>query len=211
MNESGNTIWQEVRNGFIRGIGVLMPLGLTYWFFQTLLNWVDGILSPHLERILGREVPGLGFVTMMVLVLLVGLLTRNLVGRLMFSWFERFIRTIPVVRSVYGGIKDLFGAISLGSKSKTFRQVVLVEYPRPGLYCMGFVTNETRYRGADETTREFTNVFIPNPLNPTAGVLVLVPMRDVITLELSVEEGLKFVLSGGIVVPEMLIQKKPAV
>jgi len=205
--EKQDGLWGELRNAFVRGIGVLIPLGLTYWFFQAMLNWVDGILSPILEHWIGREVPGLGFVTMVVLILLVGFLTRNLVGRLLFTWFERFLKAIPFVRSVYGAIKDLVGAFSLGGKSKTFRRVVMVEYPRPGLYSIGFVTNEMKFTASDHRTVEFINVYIPNPPNPTSGVLVLVPSRDLITLDLSIEEGLKLVLSGGIVVPEMLRQK----
>ena len=205
--EERDDLWGELRNAFVRGIGVLIPLGLTYWFFRAMLNWVDGILSPILEHWIGREVPGLGFVTMVVLILLVGLLTRNLVGRLLFTWFERFLKAIPFVRSVYGAIKDLVGAFSLGGKSKTFRRVVMVEYPRPGLYSIGFVTNEMKFTASDRRTEEFINVYIPNPPNPTSGVLVLVPSRDLITLDLSIEEGLKLVLSGGIVVPEMLRQK----
>jgi len=207
MSDESTRIWGELRNAFIRGIGVLIPLGLTYWFFRALLNWVDGILSPILEGWIGREVPGLGFVTMAILILLVGLLTRNLVGRLLFTWFERLLRSIPFVRSVYGAIKDLVGAFSLGGKGKTFQHVAMVEYPRQGLYCIGFVTNEMRYASEGEKIREFVNVYIPNPPNPTSGMLVLVPRKDVITLNLSVEEGLKLVLSGGIVVPDLLTGK----
>jgi len=208
MNDESTGTWGELRNAFIRGIGVLIPVGLTFWFFRAMLNWVDGIFSPVLERWLGREVPGLGFLTMLVLILLVGLLTRNLVGRLLFTWFERLLRAIPIVRSVYGAIKDLVGAFALGGKSKTFRQVVMVEYPRLGLYCIGFVTNESTFASSDHKTQEFTNVYIPNPPNPTSGVLVLVPKRDVITLDLTIEEGLKLVLSGGIVVPGVLTQRQ---
>jgi uncharacterized membrane protein len=208
MSDEATGIWGEVRNAFFRGIGVIIPVGLTYWFFRALLNWVDGILSPILEAWIGRQVPGLGFVTMIVLILIVGLITRNLAGHLLFTWFERLLSSIPFVRSVYGAMKDLVGAFSLGGKRKTFRQVVMVEYPRSGLFCIGFVTNEMQYESSDHRTREFVNVYIPNPPNPTSGVLILVPKPDVITLDLSIEEGLKLVLSGGIVVPHLLTQRR---
>src|SRR5262245_60907719 len=137
MNEEKqNDFWWELRSAFVRGIGVIIPLALTFWFFRAMLNWIDGILSPILENLVGREVPGLGFRSMLFLIILVGLLTRNLVGILLFAWFERFLKAIPFVRSVYSAIKDLVGAFSLGGKSKTFRQVVMVEYPRPGLFCI---------------------------------------------------------------------------
>jgi uncharacterized membrane protein len=199
--ENRRSFWGHVRNTFLRGIGVIIPLGLTYWFFQALLNAVDGILRPHLEEWIGRQVPGLGFIGMTALILMVGLLTRNLIGRLFLAWFENLLRTIPFVRSVYGAIKDLVSAFAIGGKSKTFRQVVMTQYPRPGLYCIGFVTNEMPCTMPDGQRIDFLNVYIPNPPNPTSGFLVLIPRAEAITLNLSIEDGLKLVLSGGIVIP----------
>jgi uncharacterized membrane protein len=202
--EIRRSFWGSVRNTFLRGIGVIIPLGLTYWFFQALLNAVDGILRPHLETWIGRQVPGLGFISMIALILLVGLLTRNLIGRLFLAWFDNLLHTIPFVRSVYSAIKDLVSAFAIGGKSKTFRQVVMTQYPRPGLYCIGFVTNEMPCTMPDGQRIDFLNVYIPNPPNPTSGFLVLIPRAEAITLNLSIEEGLKLVLSGGIVIPEEL-------
>ena len=144
---------------------------------------------------------------MLVIILLVGLLSRNLVGRLMFSWFENLVRSIPFVRSVYGAIRDLVNAFSLGGKGKTFREVVLLEYPRRGLYTIGFVTNELPYRGSDGKETLLVNIYIPNPPNPTSGVLIMAPRSEVMHLDLSIEQGLKLVLSGGIVTPEHFSQR----
>jgi len=204
MDKFHKTFWVQLRTTFLRGIGVIIPLGLTYWFFQALLNGVDGILSPLLERWIGFPIPGLGFLSMVVIILLVGLLARNLVGRLFFAWFENLLKTIPFVRSVYGGIKDLVNAFNIGGTSKTFRQVVMLEYPRKGLYCIGFVTNEMVFTGPGGERIEFLNLYIPNPPNPTSGFLALVPRQEAIPLSLSIEDGLKLVLSGGIVVPSRL-------
>ncbi len=204
MIELHKTFLGHVRTTFLRGIGVIIPLVLTYWFFRALLNAVDGILSPLFEDVIGWRVPGIGFASMLVIILLVGLLTRNLVGRLLFSWFENFLRSIPFVRGVYGAVKDLVGAFAVGSKGKTFRQVVMVEYPRQGLFCIGFVTNEMPFDGADGKRRDLVNVYVPNPPNPTSGFLVVVPKGDATPLQLTIEEGLKLVLSGGIVTPEVL-------
>ncbi len=201
MTEIHKTFWGHIRTTFLRGIGVIIPLGLTYWFFENLLNAIDGIFSPVLANVIGRTIPGLGFLTMLVIILLVGLLTRNIAGRLLFSWFENLLRSIPFVRAVYSAIKDLVGAFAIGSKSKTFRQVVMVEYPRKGLYCLGFVTNEMEFAGTDRRQISFVNIYIPNPPNPTSGSLVLIPKDAAIPLNLSIEDGLKLVLSGGIVVP----------
>ncbi|MGA9115574.1 MAG: DUF502 domain-containing protein [Bacteroidota bacterium] len=201
MNDTRAGFWPQLRAAFLRGAAVIIPIGLTYWFFRALLNAIDGILSPVLERWIGRPVPGLGFISMLVIILLVGFLSRNIAGRILFAWFETLLRSVPFVRSVYGAIKDLVGAFSPGGKGKTFREVVLIEYPRKNLYSMAFVTNEMTYTRADGTMLHLVNVYIPSPPNPTSGVLILVPREEVHPLTIGVEQGLKLVLSGGIVVP----------
>jgi uncharacterized membrane protein len=208
MSESEHSkgFFGELRAAFVRGVAVIIPLGLTYWFFSALLNAIDGILSPLLEQVLGRRIPGLGFISMMLLILLVGLLSRNIAGRVLFSWFENLLKQIPVVRAVYGAIKDLVSALGVGGKGKSFREVVLVEYPRPGLYTLAFVTNEMPYVASNNAQTDFVNVYIPNPPNPTSGVLILVPKEQAVKVNLSIEQGLKLVLSGGIVTPEKLLQ-----
>lgn len=208
MNDAGNSFWGDLRTTFLRGVVVIIPLALTYWFFVSLWNGIDGILSPVLEELIGRRVPGLGFVSMMLIILIVGVLSRNLVGKVLFNTFENLLKQIPLVRSVYGAIKDLVGAFAIGGKGKTFREVVLIEYPRPGLYTLAFVTNEMVYTTADNRTKELINVYIPNPPNPTSGVLILVPKEQAMHLNLTIEEGLKLVLSGGIVTPERFEQWK---
>ena len=207
MSNAKKTFIGEIRTAFVRGSVVIIPLALTYWFFSAFLNAIDGILSPLYEKILGRPVPGLGFVSMVLLVLIVGFLSRNLVARVLFSWFEKLLGSVPFVRGVYGAIKDLIGAFTVGGKGKTFRQVVLVEYPRNGLYTIAFVTNEMLFSYSDRKTIDFLNVYIPNPPNPTSGVLILVPKKDAVVLDLTIEQGLKLVLSGGIVTPDVLAQK----
>lgn len=208
MTELHKTFWGHIRTTFLRGIGVMIPLGLTYWFFENLLNGIDGIFSPFLVQLLGQRIPGLGFLTMLAIIMLVGLLTRNLVGRILVSWFENLVRSIPFVRSVYSAIKDLVGALAIGGKSKTFRQVVMVEFPRKGLYCLGFVTNEMTFRESEQQSINFLNVYVPNPPNPTSGFLTLVPKEEAIPIEISIEDGLKLVLSGGIVVPPQELTRR---
>jgi uncharacterized membrane protein len=205
--EVQKSFWGGVRTTFFRGFVVIIPLALTYWFFVSLLNAVDGILSPILEDLIGRKVPGLGFTSMMVIIFVVGLLSRNLVGKVLFNWFEKLLKQVPFVRSVYSAIKDLVGAFTIGGKGKTFREVVMVEYPRPGLYTLAFVTNEMPYFASDNQRTDFVNVYIPNPPNPTSGVLILVPKEQAVKLNLTIEQGLKLVLSGGIVTPERLEER----
>jgi uncharacterized membrane protein len=197
-------VLDQIQTTFISGLAVIIPLAVTYWFLNAFLNAVDGILSPVLVQWLGKEIPGLGFISMLLIIFLVGLLGRNFVGRILFSWFEKFLRSIPVVRAVYGAIKDLVNALSVGSKGRTFQQVVMVQYPRIGLYCIGFATNESTFRDHDGVITEFISVYFPHPPNPTSGVLILVPKQESIPLDMTIEQGLKLVLSGGIVSPGML-------
>jgi uncharacterized membrane protein len=194
----------QIQTTFISGLAVIIPLALTFWFLNAFLNAVDGILSPVLVQWLGKEIPGLGFISMLVIIFLVGLLGRNFVGRILFTGFEKLLRSIPVVRAVYGAIKDLVNALSVGSKGRTFQQVVMVQYPRVGLYCIGFATNESTFQDHDGVTTEFISVYFPHPPNPTSGVLILVPKHESIPLDMTIEQGLKLVLSGGIVSPGTL-------
>lgn len=201
------SFFSHLRTTFLRGVGVIIPAVLTYWVFSSLLDWMDGILSPVLSGLIGKKIPGLGFVSMLVLILLVGLLTRNLAGRLVLAAIDTVIGSIPFVRSVYNAIKDLVGSFATGGKGKTFQKVILTEYPRKGIYVIGFVTNEMVYTAPDKQRIEFYNVYIPSPPNPTAGFLSLVPKNEAVVLDLSVEEALKLVLSGGIIVPGELTGK----
>lgn len=198
------TVWGVLRTTFIRGLGVLVPVVITVWVLNILFNAVDGIISPVLVEIIGRHIPGLGFMTMLVLILIVGALSRNLIGRVVFKFFERIIVSIPLARTIYSAMKDLMGAFAMGSKGKTFREVVLVEYPRVGLYSVGFVTNEVTVHTDQNEEMQMVNVYFPHPPNPTSGVMILVPRASVRVLNIPVEEGLKLVLSGGIVSPGTL-------
>jgi uncharacterized membrane protein len=194
---------QSLRVVFGRGLVVIVPVVITLWVLQGLFNAVDGIISPLFDRILQQHIPGLGVITMVILILVVGLISRNLLGVALFSFFERLIASIPLARTIYSAMKDLLTAFQSGKKGKSFRHVVIIEYPRVGVWTIGFVTNELTFRNATEP-RELASVYIPNPPNPTSGMLVLVPPQQLRILDMTVEDGLKLVLSGGIVTPELL-------
>ena len=201
--ERQQTFWQVLRATFGRGFIVLVPVVITVWVFNLLFTTVDGIISPLFDHLLSRHIPGLGFIAMIVLILFVGVLARNLIGLAIFKFFERIISTIPLARTIYGATKDLLNAFQPGKRGKSFREVVLVEYPRIGLSTIGFVTNELSIQSG-ATAGEMISVYIPNPPNPTSGTLVLLPRQSARVLDMSVEEGLKLVLSGGIVTPGIL-------
>ncbi len=118
MSETEKRFLGELRKTFIRGSVLIIPVALTYWFFRALLNAIDGILSPLFEDFIGHPVPGLGFAAMIVLVIIIGLLSRNLVGRVLLAWFEKLLGSVPFVRGVYGAIKDLIGAFTSGRQGQ---------------------------------------------------------------------------------------------
>lgn len=194
------TFWQALRAAFGRGFFVLVPVVITLWIFNLLFTTVDGIISPIFDQLLLRHIPGLGFVTMIIFILIVGALSRNLIGLTIFKFFERVISSIPLARTIYGATKDLLNAFQPGNRGKSFREVVLIEYPRIGVSAIGFVTNELSV-DSGASTGQMISVYIPNPPNPTSGMLVLLPRQSAKVLDMSVEEGLKLVLSGGIVTP----------
>lgn len=198
MTETKQTFWGLIRTTFGRGLVLIIPIVITVWVLNLLFNAVDGIISPVFVQTLGRHIPGLGFISMIVLILIVGVVSRNLIGRGLMKFVETIIGKLPLARVIYGAVKDLTTSFSPSSKGRSFRDVVLVEYPRKGLATIGFATNNFTIEGG-LPSREMVSVYIPNPPNPTSGILILVPRESLQILDISVEQGLKLVLSGGIV------------
>jgi uncharacterized membrane protein len=204
--ESKHTVWETVRNTFGRGLAVIVPVVITFMVLQILFNAVDCIASPFFDKIFTKHIPGIGFITMIILIFIVGALSRNLIARTAFRFFEKLIGTIPLARTIYTAMKDIIGALQPGKKGRSFRQVVAIDYPRQGLKTIGFVTNELDIQ-EESKTEGYISVYLPNPPNPTSGFLVLVPRSEVHVIDMSVEEGLKLVLSGGIVTSGLIKYK----
>ncbi len=198
FGETKRSFWSGLRANFGRGLVLVVPLVITWWILNFLFTTIDGTMSPIFDRVLGRHVPGLGFVTMIALILLLGVISRNLIGRYLMAGIEGIIGRLPLARTIYGSMKEMMTSFSPSSKGRSFKDVVLVEYPRKGLATIGFATNLLTIGGAEPAT-EMVSVYIPNPPNPTSGILILVPKESVQVLNIPVEQGLKLVLSGGIV------------
>ena len=203
-DDNQQILWKILRTTFGRGLAVIVPIVITFWVLNLLFSFVDGIISPVFDQILNRHIPGLGFVTMIVVIFVAGVLSRNLVGRALVRMLERLIMSLPLAKSIYGTMRDV---MQIGGKGKSFRQVVLVQYPSPGLWTIGFVTNEISIQQSTGKL-EMVSVYMLNPPNPTSGILALVPRQNVQVLDMSVEDGLKFVLSGGIVTTGVLTTKQ---
>jgi uncharacterized membrane protein len=196
----------RLRAYFLTGVIVTAPITITIFLVWQFIGFVDtrvGELIPESynpETYLPFSLPGLGLLIMLAFLTLVGMLTAGLAGRTLVRMGERLLSRMPVVRSVYGTLKQIFETV-LAQSSRSFREVVLIEYPRRGLGAIGFVTGPTRGEIQDRAEEELVNVFLPTTPNPTSGFLLFVPRKDLIHLDMSIEEGIKLVISGGIVAP----------
>tara|TARA_B100000315_G_scaffold147013_1_gene136028 strand:- start:6514 stop:7176 length:663 start_codon:yes stop_codon:yes gene_type:complete len=199
----------KLQNLFIAGLLVLLPISITVFILTFVFQKLDNLLSPAFVKLLilfglplqrGQFIPGLGFVATIIIIVFTGLITKNILGRKLFSLGEIIVERIPVARSIYSGAKQIIDAVSK-SQLEAFNKVVMVEYPRKGLFSLGFVTCEARGEIQEYTKENVVNVFIPTTPNPTSGLLIFVPKEDIIPLSMTVEEGIKLVVSGGIVTP----------
>ncbi len=180
---------------FITGLLVIIPVWATFYVLRAILGWIDGMLGPLLGEYLGLKFPGLGIVTLVFLVLSVGVLSANYLGRRLVKYSDAFLQKVPLVRGVYSTIKQIMQTFSV---EHNFHGVAAVEYPRKGCWSVGFMTGQVRgeYMG---TTGRFVTVFVPTTPNPTAGFLLILPEAEVKKLDLTVEEGMKFIISVGLV------------
>jgi uncharacterized membrane protein len=196
----------RLRNYFLAGVLITAPVSLTIWIAWNLIDFIDSRVTPLIppnwnpETYLPFSIPGLGVVAMMVVLTLAGFLAAGLFGRGLMRMGEGMLARVPVVRSVYSGTKQIFETV-LAQQSNAFREVCLIEYPRRGTWAVGFLTGQTVGEVQRRTGDKVINVFIPATPNPTTGFLLFVPDRDVRILDISVEEGIKLVISGGIVEP----------
>lgn len=190
-----------LRTRALAGLVVVVPAVVTVLALGFLFRTVDGLLGPWIAQVLGRSIPGLGVIATALLVVLAGTVATNLLGRRVIALVERVFAEIPIVRRVYGASKEIVASATLSQK-QAFRDVVMIEYPRKGLYSYGFVTSYT-VRESDDS-RRLANVFIPGPPVPTTGQLVAVPVEELFFPDLSIEDALKLVLSAGIACPPEL-------
>ncbi len=196
----------RLRNYFFAGVLVTAPIGITVWVTWEFISFVDANVTPLIpadwnpESYLPFGLPGLGLLFVVVFLTLVGMLFTGIVGRMLVRQFERLLDQVPVVRSIYGAVKQIFETV-LAQRSQAFREVALVEYPMRGCWAIGFVTGVTQGEVQRLTDETLVTVFVPATPNPTTGFLLFLPRDEVHILDMTVEQGLKLVVSGGIVVP----------
>ena len=196
----------RLRAYFLAGVLVTAPVAITFYIVWLIVSFVDRRVSGLLperynpESYLPFGIPGLGLVIAVAALILIGAATAGYLGRVIVRINDAALARMPVVRSIYGATKQIFETV-LAQKSTAFRQVCLVEYPRRGIWSLGFITGTTVGEVQERTSDEVLNVFLPTTPNPTSGFLLFVPRRDIVLLEMSIEDGIKMVISGGIVTP----------
>ena len=201
----------KLRTYLIAGLLVWLPLAASFWVVSLLVKWMDKslLLIPPAYRpdeLLGFHIPGIGVLLTLVIVLITGLVAANLFGRELVKLWERLVLKIPLVRSVYSSVKQLLETMFADS-GESFRKVVLVEFPRPGVWALGFLTGTDQGEAQQKTGHDVVNVYVPTTPNPTGGYFVMLPKDDVKELEMSVDDGLKMLLSMGAVVPDAVIEE----
>lgn len=200
----------RLRNYFLTGFVVCAPLAITIYIAWSLVGWVDSWVKPYVpakynpDNYLPFVIPGFGLIVAIVLITLIGFLTANIIGRTIVKYGEYLLDRMPLVRSIYRGLKQIFETV-LSNKADMFKKVGLVEYPRRGAWAIVFIANEKENEVSDKLEGREENpiaVFMPSTPNPTTGFLMYVPRSDVVELNMSVEDAAKLVISAGLVAPE---------
>ncbi|MFU8881730.1 MAG: DUF502 domain-containing protein [Rhodobacterales bacterium] len=206
-----------LRSSFLTGLVVIAPIGLTIWFIWSLIGFVDGVVLPLVPdrfnpgQYIGINLRGLGVVIFLVFTVIVGWIAKGLIGRSLLRFGESLVDRMPVVRSIYSGVKQIAETVFAQSE-RSFEKACLIEYPRKGIWAIGFISTEARGEIAGHANAAGTllSIFLPTTPNPTSGFLLYVPQEDVIMLDMSVEDAAKLVISAGLVYPNAKDPSRPA-
>ncbi|MEC3862117.1 DUF502 domain-containing protein [Mesobacterium sp. TK19101] len=201
-------IFSSLRSSFLTGLVVIMPVGLTIWLIWTMFGWVDGFVLPLVparfnpEQYIGINLRGVGVIFFLVFTIVVGWIAKGLIGRSLIRFAESLVERTPVVRSIYSGIKQIAETVFAQSE-RTFEKACLIQYPRKGIWAIGFVSTLAKGEVAQraDTTGDLVSVFVPTTPNPTSGFLLFFPREDIVELEMTIEEAAKLVISAGLVYP----------
>ncbi|WP_321392368.1 DUF502 domain-containing protein [Emcibacter sp.] len=201
-----NGLLSKIRYYFLTGLVVAAPIGITAYLAWAFIDTIDRNVTPLIPKAYNPEtylpfgIPGFGLVIVILFLTVLGALTANLFGRAFLRFGEKLLNRMPIVRSIYHTLKQIFETV-VAQNAESFKDVVLVEYPRRGIWAIAFVTSENKGEIQNRLENEIINVFLPTTPNPTSGFLLFVPKRDLIYLDMSPDEGVKYVISAGLVDP----------
>lgn len=196
-------MWTKISNLFFRGIIILLPLFITVWLLWFMFSFMDGILGGILSLIFGHPMPGLGFLITISIIIFAGYLADYFIGEKLFMMIDSLLIKVPIVKTIYSSAKQINDSLFQTGGAKGFTKACLVEYPRQGVYSVGFMTAHTSEILLKDTGRSgMVNVFIPNTPTPATGFLVIVPAEDIVMLDIRTEDALKLVVSAGVIQPK---------
>jgi len=206
-----------LRASFLTGIVVIAPVGLTLWLIWTVAGWVDGVVLPLIpseyqpEKYIGINLRGVGVIIFLIFTILVGWVAKGLIGRSLIAFGESLVNRMPVVRSIYSGVKQIAETVFAQSE-RSFEKACLVQYPRKDIWAIGFISTQAKGEvpAKAETNSALLSIFVPTTPNPTSGFLLFLPKEDVIELDMTVEEAAKLVISAGLVYPPERKPEEPA-
>ena len=210
------SFFSGLRNSFLTGVVVIAPVGLTVWLIWSVIGWVDGVVLPFvpgryqpeniLNTFLGLDIQlqlrGVGVVFFLIFTTFIGWLAKGLLGRSLIRSAERFVNRMPVVRSIYSGVKQIAETV-FSQADRSFEKACMVEYPRKGIWAVGFISTPARgeIRARGNGGNGMLSVFVPTTPNPTSGFLLFFPEGDIIELDMTIEDAAKLVISAGLVYP----------
>lgn len=195
-------MWSKISNIFFKGLIVLLPLLITIWLVSFLFSFMDGILGGVITLAIGHPLPGLGFLTTVLLIFLTGYFADYIIWGKAFRLMERLLFKVPIVKGIYSSVKQINDVLFLSGEQKGFRKACLLQYPSHGLYTLGFVTTVAAQEIQQKTEKDkMLCVFIPNTPTPATGFLVMAPAKEVILLDMKTEDAFKLVVSGGVLKP----------
>lgn len=198
----------SLRANFLTGLVVIVPVGVTAWLVWTVVGWVDAFVLPLVparflpEQYIGINLRGIGVIFFFLFTIVIGWIAKGLIGRTLIGWAERQVDRMPVVRTIYNGLKQIAETV-FSQKETSFDRACLVEYPRRGIWAIAFISTNAKGEIDAQTPRDETylSVFLPTTPNPTSGFLLFVPQSDVIELSMAIEDAAKLVISAGLVYP----------
>lgn len=207
-----------LRSSFLTGIVVIAPIGLTIWFIWSFMGFVDGVVMPLVPdrfnpaTYIDINLRGLGVVIFLVFTVIVGWIAKGLIGRSLIRFGESLVHRMPVVRSIYSGVKQIAETV-FAESDRNFEKACMIEYPRKGIWAIGFISTEAKGELAQRSQTDrgpLMSVFLPTTPNPTSGFLLYIPKDDVIILDMSVEDAAKLIISAGLVYPNPKDPSRPA-
>ncbi len=197
-------MWKKMKSYFITGLLVLFPFVMTIfiiiWLFTTIYNGLQGSVDKFLTRFGLWTFPGIGLLLVFAVIIVTGMMARNYFGKRIFALGDLIVTRIPLINRIYLAIQQISKAF-LAEQREVFKNAVLIEYPRKGIYSVAFLTQNTRGEIQQRLDMDLFSVFVPTTPNPTSGYLLFVPRKDIIMLDMSIEDALKLVISGGVVMP----------